>query len=128
MGDATQAEQQATSGRLGGDPHLRSAKEVTGYRIEATDGAIGHVDDFLLDDQTARIRYAVVDTRNWIPGKHVLIAPQWIREVNWADSRAIVNLTREAVRHSPTYTSLGALDKEYESRLYKHYDFPLEGL
>jgi uncharacterized protein YrrD len=128
MGDAVEAEQQATSGRLGGDPHLRSAKEVIGYRIEATDGEIGHVDDFLLDDQTARIRYAVVDTRNWIPGKHVLIAPQWIREVKWAESKAFVNLTREAVRQSPEYTSIAALDKEYESLLYKHYEYPLEGL
>jgi uncharacterized protein YrrD len=128
VANAAEAEQQATSGRLSGDPHLRTAKDVTGYRIEATDGEIGHIDDFLLDDQTATIRYAVVDTRNWLPGKHVLIAPQWIREVKWAESKAFVDLTREAVRHSPVFTSLAALDKEYESRLYKHYGYLLEGL
>jgi hypothetical protein len=127
-GDAAEAERQATTGRLGGNPHLRSAKEVSGYRIEATDGEIGHLDDLLLDDQTARIRYAVVDTRNWLPGKHVLIAPQWVRDVRWADSKAFVNLTRDAVRRSPEYTSLAALDKEYESRLHAHYEYPLAGL
>jgi hypothetical protein len=128
VGDAAEAERQATAGRLGGDPHLRSARDVSGYRIEATDGEIGHIDDFLVDDQTARIRYAVVDIRNWLPGKHVLIAPQWIREVRWADSTVFVNVTRDAVRGSPVYTSLAALDKEYESRLYSHYGYPLEGL
>jgi hypothetical protein len=127
-GEAAEAERQAMIGRLGGDPHLRSGKEISDYRVEAMDGEIGQIDDLLLDDQTANIRYAVVDTRNWLPGKHVLIAPQWIREVTWAESKAFVNLTREAVRHSPVYTSLAALDKEYESRLYGHYGYPLAGL
>jgi uncharacterized protein YrrD len=128
VGDAAEAERQATSGQLGGDPHLRSGREVSGYSLEAADGEIGHISDLLLDDQTARIRYAVVDTRNWLPGKHVLIAPQWIREVRWADATAVVNVEREAVRHSPVYTSLAALDKDYESRLSMHYGYPLEGL
>jgi uncharacterized protein YrrD len=128
VADPVEAERQATTGRLGGDPNLRSAREVSGYRIEATDGEIGHIDDLLIDDQTARIRYAVVDTRNWLPGKHVLVAPQWILEVRWAESKVFVNLTRDAVRDSPEYISLAALDEEYESRLYAHYGYPLEGL
>ena len=123
-----EAERDATAGRLGGDPHLRSGKEVVGYRIEATDGEIGHIDDFLLDDRTAKIRFAVVDTRNWLPGKHVLIAPQWITRVRWAESKAFVNLTREAIRQAPEFTSLADLDPEYESLLRAHYGLPLEGL
>lgn len=58
-----------------GDPHLQSVREVTGYRIGARDGAIGHVEDFIVDDQSWAIRYLVVDTRDWLPGKRVLIAP-----------------------------------------------------
>ena len=62
-----------------GDLHLRSATKVTGYHIDATDGEIGHVEDFIIDDETWEIRYMVVDARNWLPGKKVLIAPRWIR-------------------------------------------------
>ncbi len=54
-----------------GDPHLRSTATVTGYHIHASDGQIGHVENFLIDDATWSIRYLIVDTRNWWPGKHV---------------------------------------------------------
>jgi len=60
----------------GWDPHLRSIREVSGYHIHATDGELGHVEDFVIDDETWAIRYLIVDTRNWLPGKKILIAPQ----------------------------------------------------
>jgi hypothetical protein len=55
-----------------GGPHLRSMASVHGYHMHATDGSIGHVENFLLDDATWTIRYLIVDTRNWWPGAHVL--------------------------------------------------------
>ena len=60
------------------DHHSRSTCEVAGYRIHAEDGEIGHVEDFMIDDETWAIRYLIVDTRNWWPGKKVLVSPQWI--------------------------------------------------
>ena len=60
------------------NPHLRSSRAVTGYHIQATDGDIGHVEDFLVDDHSWAIRYMIVDTTNWWPGKKVLVAPAWI--------------------------------------------------
>ena len=57
------------------DPHLRSTSEVTGYHIQALDGEIGHVEDFIIDDETWSIRYLVVDTKNWWAGKRVLVSP-----------------------------------------------------
>ena len=86
-----------------GDEHLRSSRHVIGYHIEASDAAIGHVEDFLFDDQSWAIRYAIVDTRNWLPGKHVLLPPERIRNVNWAERSVFVDMPREAVRSSPTY-------------------------
>jgi hypothetical protein len=74
-GNAAEREHEATSGYYGNDPNLRSAKEVIGYHVEATDGSIGHIEDFLIDDERAKVRYAIVDTKNWLPGKNVLIAP-----------------------------------------------------
>ena len=58
------------------DPHLRSIEAVTGYHIHASDGEIGHVEDFLVEDADWSIHYLVVDTKNWWPGKKVLISPR----------------------------------------------------
>ena len=107
-----------------GDPHLRSTNEVTGYYIRATDGDIGHAEEFLVEDGSWAIRYMVVDTRNWWPGKAVLIAPQWIREVSWGDRRVFVDLTRQQVKDSPEYDPTVPLNRAYEERLHRHYDRP----
>ena len=106
-----------------GDFHLRSANKVTGYDIEATDGEIGHVEDFIIDDETWEIRYMVVDTRNWLPGKKVLIAPRWIDRVSWEDSKVYVSLSREAIKCGPEYHP-DDLNREYEEKLHDHYDRP----
>jgi len=106
-----------------GDPHLRSAAKVTGYHIEATDGDIGHVEDFIVDTDTWEIRYIVVDTRNWWPGKKVLIAPRWIERMSWDDSKVYVNLSRESIRNGPEYDR-GGLSREYEEKLHDYYDRP----
>jgi hypothetical protein len=107
-----------------GDSRLRSARDVMGYYIEATDGDIGHVDDFLIDDSEWAIRYMIVDTRNWWPGKKVLISPEWISQVSWPDSRVYVDLTREGVKTAPEYDPSRPVEREYETRLYRHHDRP----
>jgi uncharacterized protein YrrD len=104
------------------DPHLRSTHEVTGYHIQATDDEIGHVEDFVIDDVNWAIRYLIVDTRNWWPGKKVLIAPKWIDRVSWSDSKVFVNLTREAVKLAPEYTADTLLNRDYEASLHAHYE------
>ncbi len=101
-----------------GDPHLRSVQEVLGYYIEATDGDIGHVEDFLLDDSSWAVRYMLVDTKNWWPGKKTLVAPDWIRSIRWTDSRVQVDLSREAVKRAPEYDPTAPVSRDYETRLY----------
>jgi hypothetical protein len=107
----------------GEEPHLRSAKEVTGYYIEAKDGDIGHVEDFVIDDESWEIRYMIVDTKNWWPGKKVLISPEWIETVSWSDSRVYVELSRDSIQSGPEFDPKN-LNRDYETRLHKHYDRP----
>jgi hypothetical protein len=102
-------------------PHLRSTKEVTGYDIQAKDGEIGHVEDFIIDDATWTIRYLVVDTKNWWGGKPVLISPRWIEKVSWSESKVFINLSREAIKQSPQYIP-EFLNRDYETKLHLHYD------
>jgi hypothetical protein len=106
------------------DSHLRSSHEVTGYNIEATDGEIGHLAGFVMDDETWAIRYIEVATRNWWPGKKVLVSPGWIDRVSWADSSVYVGLSREAIQNAPEYTESMAITREYEDQLFSHYGRP----
>jgi hypothetical protein len=106
------------------DSHLRSTEAVTGYHIDATDGEIGHVDGFVVDDEAWAIRYIEVATRNWLPGKKVLVSPAWIERVSWADSKVYVVLSREAIKNAPEYIVSRPLTREYEERLHLHYGRP----
>jgi uncharacterized protein YrrD len=103
------------------DHHLRSTHDVSGHNIQAIDGEIGHVEDFIVDDETWAIRYLIVDTRNWWPGKKVLIAPQWIERVSWSESKVFVNLNRESIKQSPEYTKESLVTRDYETELHRHY-------
>lgn len=106
------------------DPHLRSCAAVVGYHIQATDGEVGHVEGFLVDDETWAIRYLVVNTSNWWLGHKVLIAPQWIVGVNWPDQTVTVELSREAVKTAPAYDPSVELDRQHEAGLYSHHGRP----
>ena len=113
---------ESTQGEKAWDPHLRSTNDVSGHHIQASDGDIGHVEDFIIDDETWAIRYLVIDTRNWWLGKKVLVATQWIESVSWSELKVFVNLTREAIRQSPEYTEESLLTRDYEAVLHGHYD------
>lgn len=107
-----------------GDPHLRSTREVMSYHIQATDGEIGHVQDFFVDEDDWCIRYMVVDTRDWLPGKKVLVSPDWVEKVTWDEAKVYVNLTREQVKESPEYEPGSEPSRSYEVELYRHYGWP----
>ena len=107
-----------------GDPDLRSVKEVTGYRIHASDGEIGHVAEFIVQTEGWVIRYLVVDTRNWLPGKKILISPAWVQRVSWDERRLHVDLSRQEIRGSVEFDPSAPINREYEARLYDYYGRP----
>jgi len=88
-----------------GEEHLCRTKELTGLHLQATDGEIGHVDDFLIDENW-RLRYLLVDTSNWIGGKWVVISPEALQRIDRANSKMHVAMTRDAVKNSPSYDSI----------------------
>lgn len=113
--------EQAHSAQQHADPGLRSFREVTGYDIAATDGALGKVKNLLVDEADWVARYLVVDTQRWLPGKQVLIAPPWIDAVDWTRAQVKVSLTQEQVREAPAYAPDEPVTREYEERLHQHY-------
>jgi hypothetical protein len=75
---------------------------IRGFHVHATDGSIGHIDDFLADETAARICFIVVDTSNWLGGKWVAIAPSSINRIDWANQVVHLSLTRQEIRSSPS--------------------------
>lgn len=102
--------------------HLRSTREMTGYRVFAARGEVGHVADFVLDDQASWVlRYLVVDTGAWLPGRKVLLSTQWITSVRWTDRVIHIDAEIESIAHSPVYDPSQGLTRSYEMLLHDHY-------
>jgi len=106
------------------DPHLHSVDAVTGYNIHATDGAIGHIEDFIVEDVDWTVRYLIADTRNWLPGQHVLLSPYAVTDIEWLDRHVQVNLSREKIKAGPPWDPVNLVDEAYVERLHQHYDWP----
>jgi hypothetical protein len=112
------AKTEASEARRRNDLHLRSANTILRYYVHATDGDIGHVEGMLVEEKTWAIRYIIVNTSNWWLGHQVLIAPEWIDDVYWAESKLDVALSRESIKHAPEYNSNEPITREHEELLH----------
>jgi hypothetical protein len=108
-----------------GDVHLRSARALERYDIQGTDEAIGHVEDFLVDDETWEVRYLVVDTSNWWFGKKVLVAPHWASRISWEEGKVYLTMSRQEIKDSPEWNAKAPVNRVYEARLYDYYGRPV---
>jgi len=100
---------------------LHSAREVKRYYIRASDGDLGHVEDFIVDDRAWVIRYLAIDTKNWLPARKVLVSPEWIEDISWTETTVKVDLTCEKIKNSPEYDPLQSVNRGYEEHLYDYY-------
>jgi len=122
--DAGEIYPRVEDAKVSGDCHLRSSASVHGYHVDAKDGEIGHVEAFIADDEFWNVAYIDVATRNWLPGKNVLVSPGWIDRVSWTDSKIYAGMYREAIENAPEYVRSRPISREYENRLYFHYGRP----
>ena len=76
------------------DIHLRSVNKVTGYDIQATDGTLGSVSGFLVDQKKWVIRELAVETGHWYSGKEILLTPGKIERISYPESKVYVTLTK----------------------------------
>jgi hypothetical protein len=107
-----------------GDPHLRSIEAVTGCHIHASDGNIGHLENFLVDDGSWGIHYLVIDTKNWWPGKHVLLSPHAVQDISYLEHEIRLRVSRDQVMASPPWEPAALIDRAYQERLHTHYAWP----
>ena len=104
-----------------GDPHLRSMEEAIGYDIVATDDSIGTVSDFLVNPLDWAVRYVVVDTGTWLPGRQVVLATNWTREIDHAERRWVVDVTKRQIETSPELDDIPGLQRPQEDLIHSHY-------
>jgi sporulation protein YlmC with PRC-barrel domain len=95
------------------DPHLRSTQALEGYHIQTSEGAIGHVIDFMMDDKSWEIRHLVVETGHWFSGKEIAISPKQIDRISYEESKVFVKITKEAILETPEY-HVRPLDAAYQ--------------
>ncbi|HLS85512.1 MAG TPA: PRC-barrel domain-containing protein [Burkholderiales bacterium] len=99
---AIEMQEHAESSEAGPAPsRLRSAADVVGYRLEATDGAAGHVEDVLFDDDTWSVAHLVIDTRDWLPGRKVLLSPGLVEAVDPTHRTVRVRAARREIEQAP---------------------------
>lgn len=120
--DLTEADSSLQNSKEEQENHLRSTKEVAGYHIQAVDGEIGHVKDFIFDEDTWKLRYVVIDTKNWFSGKEVLLSTEWVNDIHWQDRTVQVDIKKDAIRNAPTYRPNEPISRKFEEDLHMHYD------
>jgi hypothetical protein len=102
----------------------QTVKRLQGDRLIARDGAIGSVEDVYFDDERWGVRYLVVDTGDWLPGRRVLISPASVEPGGVSDQALRVQLTREQVKSAPPMEAERPVSRQYEMAHAAHFGYP----
>jgi hypothetical protein len=100
---------------------LKLGSAFRGYAIDASDGKIGTIADLLFDDRTWRVRWLVIDTGTWLPGRKVLLHPGCVGKANRALRELPAALTKAQVEGSPELSEHEPMSTQMEQRLYDYY-------
>ena len=79
------------------DSHLRSTRHVKGYKVEATDGAAGELEDFVIDGTTWLIRAVVIKSGDWNSGENLTMPVAFVSRISYGDSTVYLDATRDAL-------------------------------
>lgn len=101
----------------------RTINSLVGFRMEASDGEVGGVEDVYFDDELWTVRYLVLKTDDWLSGRKVLIAPMALLEDGPMTGAFRVNLTKDQIRHSPDIDTDKPVSRQQEIELYGHYSW-----
>lgn len=103
------------------EPNLRSAKEIISYQIQACDDEVGNISDIIIDDVLWNVRYIIVEVHEWLMQKKFMIAPDWIKQIDYNNRMASIDLYREDLFNCPDYDPSEPINKQYEDVLFDYY-------
>jgi len=101
-----------------GDLHLRSTHAISGYHIETLDGQLGHLRDFIIDDETWHIEHLVIEMHGWLTGQKVLIARNRIKQIQWATSKVLIDVSGDELENSPAYDEAAFFHPETRDTIF----------
>jgi hypothetical protein len=100
---------------------LRSVKEMLGYGLQAEDGSVGHVEDFIVDDDEWTMPFLVIDSRNWLSGRKLLLPTEWVSLIDWEERQIHVPLPASKIEDEPEYNPSAPIYGRVEERLMEEY-------
>lgn len=106
------------------ESHLRSSDEIIGYAVKTSDAEFGFIDDFIFETGNWMIRFFVISSRKWFPGKKFLIDIDWISEFDWRGQTAQIALTKAQLETAPEYDPKEPVNRDYLLDLYNFYGEP----
>jgi len=105
--------------------HLRSVNEILKYKLQARDGEVGTVADFIVDDEEWQTIYMVVDVADRLkPEKQVLVSLEWISNIEVSGHKITLDLTQDAIKYSPPFDPTLPVNRQYEEVIYDYYGKP----
>jgi len=104
--------------------NLRSSSQIMGYTVAATDGEVGEVKDVIIDIDTWKVRYLVLDVGNWLSGRQVIVDTDWVEHFSYDDKTAHVSLAKDQIKEAPAFDPNEPINRSYEVTLYDFYGKP----
>ena len=107
------------------ETYLRSVKELLGYGMNAMDGEVGKVLDFIVEDDDWQIQHMVVDASKLTDSdKQVLVAMDWVEKIDVAKKEIFIDLSQNAIEHGPEFDPNRPINRQYEEVIYDYYGRP----
>ncbi|WP_201245909.1 PRC-barrel domain-containing protein [Halochromatium salexigens] len=114
----------------GDDVHLRSVREVTGYRVVAPSTVdsgidkVGRVVDLIVNDSSWALRAFIIDTSRLPFSKKVLLPVDAIAEIDWVSRQVVADVSAERIEEAPPFDPSEAVNERLETVLYDVYGRP----
>lgn len=102
---------------------LLNSEMFKGRELAAEDDSLGTVKDLFFDDASWTVRYLVADTRRWLPGRRVLIAPEALKTPTWQRDAMPVALTRAQIEQSPVLAEHQPVSRQNEVALARFFNW-----
>lgn len=110
----------AGAGRTGGDPYLRSVREVIGYGLKTSDGRQGRIVDLIVDEGSWVVHFAEVEGDAWLAGRKVMISTGRLESIDWKTSTVKVRLEEKEAEELPDYDDGKSINSTLEEAGHDH--------
>jgi uncharacterized protein YrrD len=96
-------------------------KDIKGFEVTCTNESVGKIKDVSFDELSNSVRYLVIDTSSWLPGKKVLVKPDAVSRVDMSDEQVQLKLSKSKFEESPSLESDLPVSRQHEEALHTYH-------